>query len=497
MSDRTYLGFDIGTSSIKALLVDGAQKIIAEANIPVSISRPHPLWSEQDPEEWWQACLKAVAHLRAEAPEAFTRLHGIGLSGQQHGAVLLDEAGRVLRPAILWNDGRCGREAEELQASLPDFVERASNIAMVGFTAPKIMWVKRHEPEIFAKTKKILLPKDYIRFRLSGEYVQEMSDAGGTLWHDVAGRRWDDTLLAAGGIDRSYVGRLVEGSEAAALLSDTLCREWGVKPSSVTIAGGAGDNAAAAVGIGAVKGGEGILSMGTSGVLFAVTDRLVTKPHRALNAMCHALPNRWHVMGVTLSAASALSWFAETIGRGDKVGDLIAEVEAFAAHADQRRHAPIFVPYLTGERTPHNDPEANGIFAGIRAQHGAVAMAYAVMEGVAFCFADDFDVLADAHAGLQSCFLVGGGARSRFWGQMLADVINFPLDLPDGAETGGAQGAARLGMLASGAGSEAEICIKPGVKLRYQPNPEGPSIYGERLARFRALYRGERSMRGL
>ena len=287
------------------------------------------------------------------------------------------------------------------------------------------------------------------------------------------------------------------GSDAAALLSDTLCHEWGLKPSSVTLAGGAGDNAAAAVGIGAVKSGEGILSMGTLGVLFAVTDRLVTKPHRALNAMCHALPNRWHVMGVTLSAASALSWFAETIGRGDKVGDLIAEVEAFAADADRRRHAPIFVPYLTGERTPHNDPEANGIFAGIRAQHGAVAMAYAVMEGVAFCFADDFDVLADAQAGLKSCFLVGGGARSRFWGQMLADVISFPLDLPDGAETGGAQGAARLAMLASGAGTEAEICIRPGIKLRYEPNPEGPTLYGERLARFRALYQSERRVRGL
>ena len=401
----------------------------------------------------------------------------------------------MLRPAILWNDGRCGREAEELQASLPDFLERASNLAMVGFTAPKVLWVRRHEPDVFKKTRKILLPKDYIRFRLSGAYVAEMSDAGGTLWHDIAGRKWDDTLLAASGIDRSYVADLVEGSEISASLSDELLLDWGLPKNAVVIAGGAGDNAAAAVGIGAVKGGEGLLSMGTSGVLFAVTDRLLTKPERVLNAMCHALPNRWHVMGVTLSAASALSWFADLLGKGDQVGALIAEVQAFANDPAQRANAPIFVPYLTGERTPHNDPEANGIFAGLRAQHNQVAMAYAVMEGVAFCFADDFDVLADSGAALKSCFLVGGGARSQFWGQMLADVIGFPLDLPAGAETGAALGAARLGMLAANAGSELEICFKPDIKLRYQPDRAEKEFYQPRLKRFRALYDAERRTR--
>ena len=493
----TFLGLDIGTSSIKALLIDEQQTVVAEASVAVSISRPHPLWSEQDPEEWWQACLTAIAQVGQSAPEAFAALRGIGLSGQQHGAVFLDGEGKVLRPAILWNDGRCGREAEELQASLPDFVARASNIAMVGFTAPKVLWVRRHEPEVFKKTRKILLPKDYIRFRLSGAYVAEMSDAGGTLWHDIAGRQWDDTLLAAGGIDRSYVGDLVEGSAASAMLSDELSNAWALSKNTVVIAGGAGDNAAAAVGIGAVKGGEGLLSMGTSGVLFAVTDRLLTKPDRALNAMCHALPGRWHVMGVTLSAASALSWFADVIGKGDKVGELIAEVEAFAANPAELSNAPVFVPYLTGERTPHNDPEANGIFSGLRAQHSHAAMAYAVMEGVAFCFADDFDVLADSGAELTSCFLVGGGARSRFWGQMLSDVIQFPLDLPAGAETGAALGAARLGMLAAGAGTEAEICFKPNIKHRYQPDAAKKPIYQPRLNRFRAMYEAERHVRAI
>jgi xylulokinase len=491
----TFLGLDIGTSSIKALLMDEHQTVLAECSVPVSISRPYPLWSEQDPEEWWQACLTSIAHIKHMAPQGFLALHGIGLSGQQHGAVLLDADGQVLRPAILWNDGRCGKEAEELQASLPDFLERASNIATVGFTAPKVLWVRRHEPDIFKKTKTILLPKDYIRFRLSGDYKADMSDAGGTLWHNIAEREWDDALLAASGIDRSYVADLVEGSAISARLSDALSSQWGLAKGSVVIAGGAGDNAAAAVGIGAVKAGEGLLSMGTSGVLFAVTDRLLTNPARVLNAMCHALPHRWHVMGVSLSAASALSWFADVIGKGDRVGDLIGEVQAFASNAVERANAPIFVPYLTGERTPHNDPEANGLFAGLRAQHNHVAMAYAVMEGVAFCFADDFDVLADSGVELESCFLVGGGARSMFWGQMLADVIQFPLDLLAGAETGAALGAVRLGMLAANVAGESDICFKPDIKLRYQPNETEKTFYHPRLDRFRALYEAERRMR--
>lgn len=491
----TFLGFDIGTSSVKALLIDGDQKLIAEANIALSIARPHPLWSEQNPEEWWQACLSAVEDIRQKAPADFRQLKSIGLSGQQHGSVFLDESGHVLRPAILWNDGRCDQEAKELQASVPDFLDRASNLSMVGFTAPKVLWVKRHEPEIFARTKKILLPKDFIRFKLSGDYVSEMSDAGGTLWHDINNRQWDDVLLKASGIDRSYVGRLVEGSEASTHLSSALATAWGLAGRTIVIAGGAGDNAAAAVGIGAINPGEGILSLGTSGVLFVVTDRLVTKPERVLNAMCHALPHRWHVMGVTLSAASALSWFASLIGRGHEIGDLIRDSEAFSRDASRRAHAPIFIPYLTGERTPHNDPEAHGIFAGLRAEHDAVAMAYAVMEGVGFCFADHFDILSDAGITLKNCLLVGGGARSDFWGQMLADIVNFPLDLPEGAELGGAFGAARLAMLAANAGTETEICYRPKIKTRFTPDAHQRQIVMPRLKRFRALYHAEASLR--
>ena len=492
---ETFLGFDIGTSSIKALLVDKKQSLLAEASVPLSISRPYPLWSEQAPEEWWAACLAAVDEIRKKAPDDFCRLKAIGLSGQQHGSVFLDQEGQVLRPAILWNDGRCGVEAEELQALVPDFLERASNLSMVGFTAPKVLWVKRHEPEIFARTRRILLPKDFIRFKLSGEYVSEMSDAGGTLWHDIKNRQWDDILLKASGLDRSYVGRLVEGSDASTHLSPDLVQDWVLKNSNIIIAGGAGDNAAAAVGIGAINPGDGILSLGTSGVLFVVTDKLVTKPERVLNAMCHAVPHRWHVMGVTLSAASALSWFASIIGRSHEVSKLITEVEIFVRDSSRRAHAPIFIPYLTGERTPHNDPKAHGIFSGLRAEHDAVAMAYAVMEGVGFCFADHFDILSEAGVDLKNCLLVGGGARSEFWGQMLADIVDFPLDLPEGAELGGAFGAARLALLAAGAGTESEICYRPKIKTRFIPEKLQREILLPRLHRFRTLYRAEAVLR--
>jgi xylulokinase len=490
----SYLGLDLGTSSVKAILVNQDQVLLAEASAPLEVSRPFPLWSEQSPEEWWQAVLKAVAAIKSERPAEFAWLKAIGLSGQQHGAVLLDKDGHVLRPAILWNDGRAGAECLELMQTVPDFLARASNLAMAGFTAPKLLWVKKHEPDIFRAVHKVLLPKDYIRFRLSGVYAMDMSDAGGTLWHDVARRDWDDVLLAATGLDRSAMPTLVEGASASALLSDAMRREWGLA-GDVVIAGGAGDNAASAVGIGAVNPGDGLLSVGTSGVLFVVTDRLRARPERGLHAMCHALPDRWHGMAVTLSAASALSYVTGLTGASGDIGALIREVEEFAADVERCRHAPIFIPYLTGERTPHNDPEASGTIAGLRAGHDRAALAYAAMEGVAFCFADDLDVVNEAGAPMTQCMLVGGGARSAFWGQMFADVMGVPLDLPEGAELGGALGAARLALLADGAGSIATICFKPQISRRFIPDPAKAELYRPRLARFRALYRAERALR--
>jgi xylulokinase len=488
----TYLGLDIGTSSVKALLVDEAQRVVAVGNAALEVSRPHPLWSEQDPEAWWQGTLAAVAEVRAAAPAAWRRLAGIGLSGQMHGATLLDAAGRVLRPAILWNDGRSGAECAELHRNVPDLTARAGNIAMPGFTAPKLLWLLHYEPAVFAATRTVLLPKDYVRYRMTGAFVSDMSDAAGTLWLNVAARAWDDELLAATGLDRSHMPALVEGSAVSAHLSAGLASDWGV--ASVPVAGGGGDNAASAVGIGAVRPGEGFLSLGTSGVVFAVTDRYVSAPERTLHAFCHAVPGRWHGMSVILSAAAALAWIAEVVGETD-IGALLVEAEVWAANAAHRAHAPVFLPYLSGERTPYNDPAANGVFAGLRAGHGRAALVYAVLEGVAFALADGLDVLKAAGAPLDSCMLVGGGARSRFWGQMLADVLAIPLQLPEGAETGAALGAARLGMLAAGAGSEAAICFAPPVREVFTPDPAAGAAYAPRLARYRALYPAEKAAR--
>ena len=488
----TFLGLDIGTSSVKALLVDARQHVLAVGNAALDVSRPHALWSEQDPEHWWQATRAAVAEVRATAPEEWQALAGIGLSGQMHGATLLDGAGRVLRPAILWNDGRSGAECAELHRLVPDLTARAGNIAMPGFTAPKLLWVKHHEPEVFAATRTVLLPKDYIRFRLTGAYVSEMSDAAGTLWLNVAARAWDETLLAATGLARAHMPDLVEGSEKSAILSAELAAEWGV--ARVAIAGGGGDNAASAVGIGAVRPGEGFLSLGTSGVVFAVTDRFVAAPERTLHAFCHAVPGRWHGMSVILSAAASLGWIADIIGAPD-ITALLARVAAWAAEPRHRDEAPVFLPYLNGERTPYNDPEANAVFAGLRSSHGAEALVYAVLEGVTFALADGYDVLRAAGAPLDCCMLVGGGARSAFWGQMLADVLGIRLALPEGAETGAALGAARLGILAAGAGVEAEVCTAPPVRETFVPDPAMASAYAPRLARFRALYPAERAAR--
>jgi xylulokinase len=285
---------------------------------------------------------------------------------------------------------------------------------------------------------------------------------------------------------------LVEGSEVAATLSAALATEWGV--ARVAVAGGGGDNAASAVGIGAVRAGEGFLSLGTSGVVFAVTDRFVAAPERTLHAFCHAVPGRWHGMSVILAAAAALAWVAELLKEG-AVGALLARVAAWAAEPERRRTAPVFLPYLSGERTPHNDPEASGVFAGLRAGHGAEALVYAVLEGVTFALADGYDVLRAAGAPLDRCMLVGGGARSRFWGQMLADVLGLALSLPEGAETGAALGAARLAMLAAGAGTEASVCIAPQVRETFSPDPAMAGLYAPRLARFRALYPAERAAR--
>ena len=478
-----YLGIDLGTSEVKLLLLDGTGRIVGIAGSPLTLSNPEPLWAEQNPADWWSATGAAVAQLRAAHPAEFAAIRGIGLSGQMHGAVLLGEADAVLRPAILWNDGRSHAECVELEEKAPRLHAIAGNVAMPGFTAPKLLWVKKHEPEIFAQLKSVLLPKDWLRLQLTGDKVSEPSDAAGTLWLDVARRDWSDELLAACGLTRAHMPRLIESNQPSGVLKPELAKAWGLGP-DVVIAGGAGDNAASAIGIGATQPGDGFISLGTSGVLFVVNDRYRPNPASAVHAFCHALPQRWHQMSVMLSAASCLRWFCNLVGADEAT--LLAELAA----DDSAVNAPIFLPYLAGERTPHNDPFAPGVLHGLKANTTRTDCTYAVLEGVAFGLADGLAALRAAGTEVRQLSLVGGGSRSPYWAQLIADALNVEILVHTGSEAGGALGAARLGWLACiGAGGNVEtVCTRPDIAARFAPNPERHARLAPRLARFRDLY---------
>jgi len=480
-----YLGIDIGTSEVKVALVDGAGQLIAVGRAALDISRPHPLWSEQDPESWVRATQAAIADLAAGHGGALGQVTGIGLSGQMHGAVLLDAKDRVLRPAILWNDTRSAAECAVLEARVPEARQLTGNMAMPGFTAPKLLWVAAHEPETFAATAKVLLPKDYVRWWLTGEYVSEMSDAAGTLWLDVQRRAWCDPMLAATGLDRSHMPRLVEGSAPSGVLRSELARAWGMT-GAVVVAGGAGDNAASAVGLGVVAEGEGFLSLGTSGVFFVANDGYRPAPDRGVHTFCHALPGMWHQMAVMLSAASCLRWVSHLTGAADEAA-LIAEAEALAPAA--RSQAPVFLPYLSGERTPHNDAFAQGVWFGLRHDTDRAQLGYSVLEGVAFGLADGLAAVREAGGVARSVALTGGGSRSRFWAQLIASALDVPLALPEGSEVGAALGAARLGHLAADPRATiASVCPAPPVAAMVEPLAAWQPDLQARLARFRALY---------
>ena len=479
-----YVGIDLGTSEVKAILLEERGTIAASASAPLEVLRPRPRWSEQSAEAWWEASLAAVDKLKAAQPAGLAAVRGIGLSGQMHGATLLDQADRPLRPAILWNDTRSDAECRELEARVPRMRAITGNLAFPGFTAPKLMWVEKNEPETFARVRSVLLPKDYLRLRLTGEKVSDMSDASGTLWLDVGRRDWSDEMLSGTHLSRAQMPRLCEGSEASGELRKELRDRWGMT-GRVVVAGGGGDNAASAVGIGAVATGGGFVSLGTSGVTFVVNDRFLPNPESAVHAFCHALPGRWHQMSVMLSAASCLRW-ATRLVRAANEAEILAEVEKL--DASSRAAAPIFLPYLTGERTPHNDATVQGVFLGLTPSTDRPALVYSVIEGVAFGLTDGVDALRVAGTEVGTLSLVGGGSRSAYWAQLIADLLQARLETHTGGETGAALGAARLGQLACG-GDEATVCGRPPVSRTFEPSAAARTPLLERLARFRALYR--------
>lgn len=473
-----FLGIDLGTSGVKALLIDDRQRVIGAETEALSVERPHPGWSEQHPAAWTEAADRAVGRLGAR--HGLAGVAGIGLSGQMHGAVVLDAGGAVIRPAILWNDGRAAVEAAALDAD-PRFRAISGNIVFAGFTAPKLVWMARHEPDAFARVARVLLPKDYLRLWLSGEVLAELSDASGTSWLDVAARDWSDALLGASGMRRDQMAPVIEGNAPAGRLRDSLAARWGMGP-GVVVAAGAGDNAATAIGAGTVAAGEGFVSLGTSGVLFVATDRFLPRPESAVHAFCHALPGRWHQMGVILAASAALEWLAGITG---------ATPAALTAALGPTLQAPgeeLFLPYLSGERTPHNDPAARAGFAGLSVRSDRAALTRAVLEGVAFALADSLDALRAAGSDPQALLALGGGARSDYWLSAIATALDLPLMRPEGGDFGAALGAARLGMMAATGAAATEICAPPPIAAAIRPDPALRGAYAEALARFRAAY---------
>lgn len=474
-----YLGLDLGTSGVKALLIDAEQNIITSTESPLNVSRPHSGWSEQDPADWVSATEDVMDQLKSSHPTELAAVSGIGFSGQMHGATLLDATDTVLRPCMLWNDTRSHAEAAELDSN-PKFRKISGNIVFPGFTAPKLAWVKNNEPDIFKRLAKVLLPKDYLRLWLTGEHVSEMSDAAGTSWLDVEKRAWSEELLSATDLDKTHMPRLVEGSQKSGQLRGELASRWGM--GNVVVAGGAGDNAASAVGLGAVAAGSAFVSLGTSGVLFASNASYLPNPESAVHTFCHALPNTWHQMGVFLSATDSLNWWANIAGQsaaeltGELGGKLMAPSDL------------TFLPYLSGERTPHNDAKVRGAFVGLDHAHDRKAMTRAVVEGVAFALRDSLEALQTAGTSLDRVMAVGGGTRSNYWLEVVANALQLPLDLPEDGDFGAAFGAARLGMLAA-EGVEAEsVCTPPRIARSFEPAPAMHEAFESAYQRYRSLY---------
>lgn len=475
-----YLGLDLGTSGVKALLIDANQAIIGSGNGSLDVSRPHSGWSEQDPAEWIRAVEDALDALKRDHPRELAAVKGIGLSGQMHGATLLDESDNVLRPCMLWNDTRSHVEAAELDGD-PRFRELTGNIVFPGFTAPKVAWVRRHEAELFARLRRVLLPKDYLRLWLTGEYASDMSDASGTSWLNVRERAWSAELLEATELGLDAMPSLVEGTEVSGTLKPELAARWGMGR-NVVVAGGAGDNAASACGMGTVGEGHAFVSLGTSGVLFAANRAYLPNPESAVHAFCHALPATWHQMGVILSATDALNWYAGITSC--KPAELTEELGAALREPSRVR----FLPYLSGERTPLNDSSIRGSFHGLEHASDRAALTQAVLEGVAFAFRDCLQALAAAGTKLDRVTAVGGGSRSQYWLKTIATALSLPVDVPADGDFGAAFGAARLGLIAAENAEPMEICSAPAIEATIEPDLALKPAFDAAYQHYHALY---------
>jgi xylulokinase len=440
-----YLGIDIGTSSVKAVVIDDSDQPLVTAAAPLAVSRPQPLWSEQAPQDWWQAVVETLDTLANQAPATMAAVQSIGLSGQMLGVTVLDASDTPIRPALLWNDGRASAECADLHRRFEDLADIVGCRAMPGFSAPKLLWLARHEPDVIRRTRRILLTKDYVRLRLSGEAASDRADASATLLMDTALGDWHDGILGACGVDRSRLPRLVESAEISGTLRGELATRWRL-PVGTPVAGGGGDNMCAGIGVGAVQGGAAYISLGTSGVYFVVNDKFVPARGGGMHTHRHAVPGLYAQQAVVLSAGDALAWIAGVLGKPDIAG-LIGEIEAADLSPDV---TPVFTPYLAGERTPHDNPLLTATFSGLTHTTGPLHLAQAVLEGVALALADCHRALAVSGATIDQIALTGGGARSALWARLVAAAVGRPLSLTADQRSGPAIGAARLSRAAVG-----------------------------------------------
>lgn len=475
-----YLGIDLGTTGVKVVLINQEQLLVDTFTEPLTVSRPHPLWSEQDPHQWWTATQTAVDHLQKRHTHAFSAIRAIGLSGQMHGATLLDKHDQVLRPAILWNDGRSGDQCAEL-IRVTRATEITGNLVMPGFTAPKLLWVKQHEPDVFKDVAKVLLPKDFIRLQLSGHYATDMSDASGTMWLNVAKRQWSNDMLAATGLNQQHMPELFEGNEITGILKPELAKRWGMSLDTKIVAG-AGDNAASAMSTNTIAAGDAFLSLGTSGVYFVASNKYQSNPEQVVHSFCHCLPNRWHQMTVHLSAAICLDWATKALNFTD-VGALLH------AASTKGKTNSLFLPYLSGERTPHNNPYARSVFFGMDHDTDSGDLAQAVLEGVAFALADGQEAMMRANTVINDVSVVGGGARSLYWGKILSSVLGRSLQYQTDAAVGAALGAAKLAWLAVNGGDPKEVLTKPALETAVYPDQKLHQSYQRKWRSFQTVYK--------
>jgi len=477
----TYLGIDLGTSAVKVVLIDQRQIPIATFSAPLEVLRPAPLWCEQNPADWWLATQNAMHRCRQQYPRELSELKAIGLSGQMHGATLLDKQLKPLRPAILWNDGRSMQQCEELTRRVPKVTEITGNKIMPGFTAPKVLWVKQHEPELFQQIHKILLPKDYLRMLMTGEFATDLSDASGTSWLDVGKRQWSQTMIEAGDIKLAQLPDLFEGSEITGKVKSDIANAWGI-PKNTLIVGGGGDNAASAVSMGVIAAGSALLSLGTSGVYFVSDDQYRPHAQTGIHTFCHCLPNLWHAMNVHLSAASALTWLTELVD----VPDIKKALELAKQHKAQ--YTPIFLPHLSGERSPYLNPYARGVFFGLSHQTGKSEMIQAVLEGIALLFAQGQAAFFAAGIHPTEVAVVGGGARSAYWGEILASALNRPLFYRRQSDVSAALGAAKLAWFGINGGEATQVLAPPPLDFVIEPNEKWAAQYQKKLILMQKLY---------